>query len=420
MRAIFVHRHFPGQFGHLVHHMAAGGWDITFVCERADQRPSHISIVRYMTEGRRAATPHPHLLATDLHVRTGTQVAAVLDNLRQRSGPPAVVIGHIGWGGLLFAKDVLPQTPMLGYCEFFYRSEGADVGFAPHDEPTLDDRMRLRMRNAAQLLTMEAIEAGLSPTRWQRHLYPADLRRRIAVCHDGIDTSLCRPLSGARMRLPDGRVIAEGDPVVTFVARDLEPYRGFPQFMRAAAHVAARHPTALFVIAGGDGISYGRARDDGRPWREAMMEETGLPPERVVFLGRIPHAALVRLFQISAAHVYLTYPFVLSWSVLEAMACGCLVIGSATAPVQEVLAHGRNGLLVDFFDEEALAETVLAALARGRSLAPLRAAARATVAARFSLEQCLPRRMRLIEALVERTAASRAAPRTLVPHERRA
>lgn len=411
MRAVFVHRHFPGQFGQLVHRMAAEGWDITFVCERAEQRPSHIAIVRYMTEGRRAATPHPHLLATDLHVRTGTQVAAVLDNLNQRSGPPAIVIGHIGWGGLLFAKDVLPQTPMLGYCEFFYRGEGSDVGFAPGEELALDDRMRLRMRNSAQLLTMEAIEAGLSPTRWQRHQYPAELRRRIAVCHDGIDMALCRPQAGARMRLPDGRVIAEGDPVVTFVARDLEPYRGFPQFMRAAARVAARHPTALFVVAGGDGISYGRARDDGRSWREAMMEETGLAPERIVFLGRIPHAALVRLFQISAAHVYLTYPFVLSWSFLEAMACGCLVIGSATAPVREVLAHGRNGLLVDFFDEEALSKTVLAALARGRALMPLRAAARATVEMRFALEQCLPRQIRLIETLTERAALRRATRR---------
>ncbi|WP_422679946.1 glycosyltransferase [Chelatococcus albus] len=409
MRAVFVHRHFPGQFGHLLHRLAAEGWETTFVCEHAEKHPPHVRLVRYMTGRRQAGASHRHLVMPEQHLRTGEQVAAVLDNLRQREGAPAIVVGHIGWGGLLFAKDVLPRTPMLGYCEFYYRAEGSDVGFDPAESVSLDTRMRLRMRNTAQILTMEAIEAGVSPTRWQRHQYPADIRRRIAVCHDGIDTSRCRPLPGVRLALPDGRMVAQGDPVVTFVARDLEPYRGFPQFMRAAARVARRHPQALFLVAGGDGVSYGRHREDGRTWREALTRETGLPPERIAFLGRIPHDALIRLFQISAAHVYLTYPFVLSWSFLEAMACGCLVIGSATPPVREVLTHGRNGLLVDFFDEEAIAAAILEALTRGDALSSLRAGARATVLRDYNLEQCLTRQLGLIDLLTGQRHAHRAA-----------
>lgn len=406
MRAVFVHKHFPGQFGHLVHRLAAEGWDTTFVCEKADSRPQHVRLVQYMM-GRRRPAGHRHLTMPEQHLRTGERVATVLDLLQQQDGPPSILVGHIGWGGLLFAKDVLPKTPTLGYCEFYYRAKGSDVGFDPDEPVSLDDRMHLRVRNMAQTLTLEAIEAGISSTRWQRQQYPADMRRRIAVCHDGIDTDLCRPLPSARLTLPDGRVIKHGDPVVTFVARDLEPYRGFPQFMRAAARVVANNPDALFVVVGGDGVSYGRARPDGRSWRDALVEETGIPADRMIFLGRVPHAALIRLFQISAVHVYLTYPFVLSWSFLEAMACGCLVVGSATPPVQEVLVDRKNGLLVDFFDSEMLAKTIAAALARREMLRPLRAAARATIERSYALPQCLDRQMRILNLLMGRANAQR-------------
>jgi glycosyltransferase involved in cell wall biosynthesis len=277
---------------------------------------------------------------------------------------------------------------------------GADVGFDPADRIDAGERMRLRLRNSAQLLTLDALDAAWSPTGWQRMLYPQAYQERIGLCHDGIDIETCRPDPQARFRLPNGRVLAPGDPVVTFVARDLEPYRGFPQFMRAAALVARERPDVTFVVAGADGVSYGRPRSDGRTWREAMMAETGLDPSRVVFLGTIPKADLIRLFQVTTAHVYLSYPFVLSWSVLEAMACGALVVGSATPPVQEVITDGVNGLLAPFFDERALADTVARAIDRRRpSLQALRQAARDTIVARFGLDACLSRQITAIERL---------------------
>ncbi len=406
MRIVFIHRRGPGQFLHLAPHLASQGWEVTLVCETSDRPLPGVRTVRHRAEpaphGRTDATPH--LATPEQHVRIGYRVAETLEALARLDGPPDLVFGHMGWGGLIFAKDVLPHTPLLGYCEYYHRPTGGDAGFDPAETVTMDDRQRLRLRNSAQLLTLDAMDGGISPTQWQRSRYPGAYHGRIALCHDGIDDRICHPDPQARFRLPDGRILAPGDPVVTYAARDLEPYRGFPQFIRAAAQVARKRPDALFVVAGGDGVSYGRAPADGRNWREVMMAETGLDPDRIVFLGTVPHAALLRLFQVSAAHVYLTYPFVLSWSVLEAMACGALVIGSATAPVLEVITDGENGRLVPFFDATALAEQMVDALAAGDRFAPLRAQARRTILERYAVARSLARQEALIGSLVGRRA----------------
>lgn len=368
---------------------------MTLVTERAEQNRPGLRQVTYALDAGQASSQS--LAATDYHVRTGEAVAAVLRRLR-REDSPDLIIGHTGWGGLLFVKDVLPETPVLGYCEYYYNAENSDFDFDPASGVSEAQRMRLRMRNAAQLVTLQAVDAAYTPTRWQHRQYPASVRDRIAICHDGIDTRRCRPDSLASFTLPDGRLLKRGDEVVTFVARDLDPYRGYPQFMRAAALVAQERPQAVFVAVGGDGVGYGRPRSDGRPWREAMLAETGLG-ERVVHIPWLAHADLLRLFQVSSAHVYLTVPFVLSWSLLEAMACGCLIVGSRTAPVQEVVVDRRNGLLAPFFDREALAGTIIEALEHQAELEPLRQAARASVTAKFELEACLDRQFGLIERL---------------------
>jgi glycosyltransferase involved in cell wall biosynthesis len=402
MRIAFVHRRAPGQFVHLARHLVGDGWDVTFVCETMGESIPGVRVARHRAEppARAGAAMARHLATTDQHVRIGHRVAETLEAIRREDGEPDVVVGHLGWGGLLFAKDVLPNAPALGYCEYFYRPEGGDVGYDPAEPVTADDRRRLRLLNATQLLALDAVDGGISPTRWQRSRFPSPYRRRIAVCHDGIDLDLCRPNPDARFELPDGRVLKAGAPVVTYAARDLEPYRGFPQFMRAAAEVLRRDAAAIVVVAGGDGVSYGRPPPSGGNWRSVMMAETGVDPGRIAFLGQIPHDRLVSLFQVSAAHVYLTVPFVLSWSMLEAMACGALVIGSATAPVEEVIEDGRNGLLVPFFDRDALAGRLLEALASVGRPAPIRAAARRTVAERYALPRCLERQSALLQEVI--------------------
>jgi glycosyltransferase involved in cell wall biosynthesis len=343
-----------------------------------------------------------HLGIPDHHVRIGHRVAETFDAMVRHGQRPDIVIGHIGWGSMMFVKDVLPQVPAIGYCEFFYKAEGADVGFAPEDIPDLETRKRLRLRNVAQLLSLEAIDGGISPTRWQKSLYPLSAQGRIAVCHEGVDTQRFRPDRNASLRLPDGRVLKAGDPpIITFVARDLEPYRGFPQALAAAAKVIHQNQNALFVFVGGDGVSYGTAPAGGGSWKDALLPTLDIPPERILFPGAISHDLLRQLYQISAAHIYLTYPFVLSWSVIEAMSCGALIIGSDTAPVQEIIRSGTNGLLVPFFDSDALAETILRVLRSPDDFLPLRIAARKTVESRFRLADCLARQKGLINSVVK-------------------
>jgi glycosyltransferase involved in cell wall biosynthesis len=407
MHVAFVHRRGFGQFAALARHLAEAGNEVTLVTETVDQRIPSVRVVRHRAEP--GPQPNPqiarHLAVPDHHVRIGHRVAETFEAMGRLGQTPDIVLGHIGWGSMMFVKDVLPRVPALGYCEFFYRSDGADVGFAPDDRPDPETRKRLRLRNIAQLLSLEAMDGGISPTNWQKSLYPADARQRIAVCHEGVDTRRFRPDPAASLKLPDGRVLKAGDPVVTFVARDLEPYRGFPQALEAAAKVVRRHPDALFVFVGGDGVSYGAPPPGGGSWKEHLLASLDVPRERLIFPGVVPHSVLRQLFQISAAHLYLTYPFVLSWSVLEAMACGALVIGSDTAPVQEVIRSGRNGLLVPFFDTDALAETIVGALNRPDNFRELRGAARRTVEQRFRLDDCLARQLTLIGNLTGRNAA---------------
>ncbi|WP_332693184.1 glycosyltransferase [Bosea sp. (in: a-proteobacteria)] len=368
---------------------------MTLVTERPEpERPGLRQIAYAVGE---PATTHATLAATDYHVRTGEAVAAELSRLG-RHDRPDVIVGHIGWGGLLFARDAMPGVPLIGYCEYFYNAVGSDLDFDASAVVADAERRRIRMRNAAQLVTLETLDLAYAPTRWQRQQYPRAVRERIAVCHDGVDIAACRPDAEAAFILPDGRVLRAGDPVVTFAARDLDPYRGYPQFMRAAARVARQRPDAVFVAVGGDGPGYGRPRPDGRLWREVMLAETGLA-ERIVHIPWLAHAELVRLFQVSAAHVYLSVPFVLSWSLLEAMACGCLIAGSATPPVQEVVKHGVNGLLAPFFDEEALASRILAGLAAGAGLTGLRQEARRSVARGYEREACVDRQLGFVMQL---------------------
>ncbi|MEI2301241.1 glycosyltransferase family 4 protein [Ensifer sp. MJa1] len=407
MHVAFVHRRGFCQFAALAAHLAQTGNEVTLVTETVDQRIPSVRVIRHRAEpGPQANAPMAKYLATpDHHVRIGHRVAETFEAMARQGQVPDVIVGHIGWGSMMFVKDVLPEVPALGYCEFFYRAEGADVGFAPGDQADSEIRKRLRLRNTAQLLSLEALDGGISPTQWQRSLYPAEHRARIAVCHEGVDTRVFRPDAAASLKLPDGRVLKAGDPpIVTFVARDLEPYRGFPQALEAAAKVARSHPDALFVFVGGDGVSYGAPPRGGGSWKDHLLQSLDVPADRFIFPGAVPHGVLRQLFQISAAHIYLTYPFVLSWSVLEAMACGALVIGSDTAPMQEIVSSGRNGLLVPFFDTDALAGAVCDALRQPEKYTDIRSAARRTVEQRFRLGDCVARQVMLLDKATENVA----------------
>lgn len=405
MRVLLVHPNFPGQYAHLLPALAARkGTQVVGIGARKAPVPDGVALRVY--EPPPAAPDEVHRSARPTHAAAvrAEKVAAHALELRRSGFVPDVVFSHIGWGDTLFLKDVFPSSALLLYAEFFYSPTGADVGFEPGKPTTVQDAIRVRGLNMPLLAAVQASDWGMTPTRWQRARFPDWFQDRMSVVHEGIDTAVCRPDPAARFTLPDGTVLKPGDEVVSYVARNMEPYRGFPTFMRALPALLAARPNARVVIVGGDGTSYGGPPANAATWREAMLAETGpLDPARVHFLGQIPHPALHALFRVAAVHVYLTMPFVLSWSVLEAMGCGTLILGSATPPVQEVIEDGRNGLLTDFFDHEALARRIAEVLADPKRFDPLRRAGRETIRERYDLRRvCLPRQLAVLDALAAR------------------
>lgn len=416
MHVVFVHRHGPGQFVHIARRLIAEGWTVTLICETVDRPVPGLRVLRYSdTVGTAATRPSGAQAGKPIpYIEAGRRVAAILDRMARTGRKPDLVMGHIGWGGMMFVKDALPDTPAVGYCEYYFQATGGDTDFEPTGTDTLQHRQTLRLRNAVQLATLDQVDCGISPTAWQKSRYPAAYQQKILIHHEGIDARRARPDPLATFRLSDGTLLAAGDPVVTFAARDLEPYRGFPQFMRAAAAVAERNPDAHFVVAGGDGVSYGRSAGEDTSWREVLIRETGLGPDRIHFTGQIPHGDLIRLFQVSAAHVYLTYPFVLSWSLLEAMACGAPIIASATPPVREVIRDGHNGRLTDFWDTAQLAARIEDMLERPLAQQTLREAARKTAAARYDVTDCTWRLQSFLQKLIARRP-QKAAGEAVMP-----
>jgi glycosyltransferase involved in cell wall biosynthesis len=312
--------------------------------------------------------------------------------LKARGFLPDVVVVHPGWGEGLFLRELFPAARHIHYCEYFFQADGGDVGFDPEFPADLDARLRVRIKNSTQLLGLTECHAGISPTAWQRSRYPIEYQAKIRVLHEGVDTAQVRPDPEARLDV-QGRVFCAGEEIVTFVARNLEPYRGFHCFMRALPMLQALRPSARFLIVGGDDVSYGRRPADGLTYRQRYSAEVEgrVDWSKIHFLGKLPYLEYLKVLQVSSVHVYMTYPFVLSWSMLEAMAAGCLVIGSATPSVQEVISDGENGLLTDFFDPRMLAEKVAAALADPSAFSALRTRARTYIQQHYDLHgHCIP------------------------------
>lgn len=404
MNILFVHQNCPGQFKHLVRHLlAANEHRVVFISQPNGNRIPGLERIDYRPSRRPADTTHPYLRGTEAAILNAQAVARVALELKREGFVPDVMVGHNGWGETLFLKEVWPDRPLLSYFEFYYSGEGADLDFDPEFPASFDDRCKARVRNAVNLLGLEVADQGLTPTRWQRDCYPKLFRGGIEIIHEGIDTDHVTPDPDAKVTFGrDGVTLTAADEVITFSVRNLEPYRGFHVFMRALPEILHRRPRAHVVLVGGDEVSYGRRPPGGRSWRQVMLGEVRekLDMSRLHFLGRIPYDAYLQVLRVSQAHVYLTYPFVLSWSMLEAMSAGCLVIGSRTPPVEEVLEDGRNGLLVDFHDTTGIADRVDAVLDHPNRMADLRQAARATIVNRYDLKTVtLPAQLKLLERL---------------------
>ncbi len=406
MKILFIHQNFPAQYRHIVQALVRqGGHEIVALGMNQGSSIPGVTIIRHGANIEKTST-HPFLSLYEDNIQRGHSAALSAEILKERGFIPDIICAHPGWGEALFMKAIFPTAKLFCYQEFYYHSTGSDVDFDPEYPPTSKDyTLTTPLRNSTILQSLAQADFNLSPTQWQKDQFPDIFKKRIKVLHDGIDTTIVKPDPNAFIEIKGrGLRLSHRDEVITFVNRNLEPYRGFPTFMRTLPALLRARPKAHVLIVGGDDVSYGRKLPGDQTYRQKYMAEVGehLDMSRVHFVGRIPYPVFVNMLQISAVHVYLTYPFVLSWSLLESMSAGCAIVGSATPPVMEVMKHEENGLLVDFFSPEALLAAIVRVLDHPDRMADMRKRARQFVVDHYDLTtHCLPAHLELIKNIVE-------------------
>ena len=416
MRVLLVHQNYPGQFKFLGPALATLGHQV--VATRflntavhgdglaSGQSLSGVTVYPYAASRSSTLNMHPWALDFETKVIRGEGLYNLSKQLKEQGFEPDLILAHPGWGEALFLEHLWPKARLGLFCEWFYWAFGRDVGFDPEFPSPSDATLcGLTVKNLSYLSAMQWASSGLSPTQWQASSFPLDFQKKTTVIHDGIDTHAIGPNPTATWPEVLEKVgIPAGVPLLTFISRALEPCRGYHIFMRALPRVLAENPTLNVCVVGGDEKGYGVEAPKGQTWRQIYEEEvfpslTKQQRERIHHLGKLPHGQLVKLYQVSTVHVYLTYPFVLSWSMLEAMSAGCAVVASKTPPVEEVVTHEKNGLLVDFWDYDALASCVLFLLEKREIREELGRQARKKVVECYDLRaQCLPKQIAWVQS----------------------
>lgn len=399
MQILFLHPNFPAQFRHVAAALAKDKHNqVFFGTTRQEGKLPGVNRVVYSPKREARPETHHYVRPLENAVLQGQGVYRLAEQLKARGFVPDVVYGHSGWGPTLFIKDIFPQAKLLCYFEWFYHAHGSDADFDPSDRLNADDEARIRIKNAPILQDLYSCDRGLSPTYWQRQQFPLEYHNKITVLHDGIDTNFFCPKPGAKLVLPRINLdLSHVEELVTYVARGMEPYRGFPQFIEAVALLQQQRPNCHVVIVGENRVAYGKPLRDGKTYKEAMLEKYDLDLSRIHFTGWLPYEEYLQVLQASSAHVYLTRPFVLSWSMLEVLSAGCLLVASKTAPVTEVIQDGVNGLLVDFFSPQEICDRIQEVLNHPDKMAAIRAKARQTIIERYDLSQLLPQHLQWIQ-----------------------
>jgi glycosyltransferase involved in cell wall biosynthesis len=405
MKILFVHQNFPGQYLHIARELASQGCHqlVSLSIEKPEYKIDGVLQIQYgITRGNQKGL-HPWLTDIETKVIRGECCARAAVKLKEKGLMPDIICGHPGWGELLFLKEIWPNTPMLTYQEFYYRAYGLDFDFDKElqKDPSWEDTSRIRIKTANQLISSEVTDWSITPTHFQKSTFPRHIQDRMTVIHDGVDIEIARPRERneeIRVEVQKGIELNENDEIISFVNRRLEPYRGCHTMIRAIPYIQERCPNAKIVLVGREqGVSYGSPCQNGE-WKDKFLAEieSSYNPDNVIFTGQLAYEKYISLMRITKAHIYLTYPFVLSWSMLEAMACGAPVIGSRTGPVEEVIKDGYNGLLVDFFDSKKLAERVASVIRDKEFAEELGVNARNTIVNSYGLNKCVPRQLALI------------------------
>jgi glycosyltransferase involved in cell wall biosynthesis/parvulin-like peptidyl-prolyl isomerase len=399
MRILFLHPNFPAQFRHVAAALAKDKDNqVFFGTTRREGSLPGVNKVYY--KAKREARPETHHYVRPLEnaVLQGQAVFRMAEQLKAKGFVPDVVYGHSGWGPTLFIKDIFPQAKLLCYFEWFYHAHGSDADFDPNEPLTPDDEARIRTKNAPILQDLYSCDRGISPTYWQRQQFPYEYQSKINVLHDGIDTDFFRPKPGAKLVLPSKNLdLSHVNEIVTYATRGMEPYRGFPQFLEAVALLQQRRPNCHVVVVGENRVAYGKKLADGQTYKDLLLDKIPIDQSRIHFTGWLPYEEYLQVLQASSAHVYLTRPFVLSWSLLESLCTGCLVVASKTPPLMEVIQDGVNGLLADFFSPQEICSSIEEALNHPDKMASIRAKARETVEKYYNLSILLPKHLQWIQ-----------------------
>ena len=367
MNVLFVHNNFPAQFRHVAAALKRANIGLlAAIGSETSTEVKGVDLRRYTSPGASAAT-HSFARRFESECRRAEEVMFAAVRLKSEGFEPDLVVAHCGWGETLPLRTLFPNARIAVYCEFYYRPQGQDVGFdLETGQFGVDGLVGLSAKNANSLIALAECDVGLSPTPWQKSTFPREFLSKIHVAHEGVDTAWLAPDPAAKFTLPGGPRLDRRDEVVTYFGRGLEPMRGFHVFMRAIPEIQRARPNAEIVIVGGEETSYGNPPPDGGTWKQYCLREV-LPYidlSRVHFLDRLPHASLRSLMQVSTTHVYLTYPFVLSWSCVEALSVGCAIVASDTAPVRDVIVDDENGVLTPFHDHRGPGDIDLRAARR--------------------------------------------------------
>lgn len=406
MKILFVHQNFPGQYRELFSWLRAqGGHELVFLTQRTDVTSLEgARIVQYETHHKPGKDAYALTQYWEECTGNGFGCAQAAEKLKAEGFVPDIILGHVGWGELTFLKQVWSDVPIIGYFEYFFLAEGGSVGFDPEFPASPHARYTMHARNAVNFANIQTVDLGHSPTQWQRDTFPDSFRSKIYVKHDGIRTDRLTPDPDAKVMLRRlGRSVTRDDEVFTYMARNMEPTRGFHSFMRALPYILDARPNARALIIGGNDVSYGKKSGAPGGYRAEMEREVGdrVDWSRVHFLGRVPYADYQKIIQVSRCHIYLTVPFVLSWSLLEAMSMGATIVASDVGPVREAISHGDTGLLADFLKPEQIARRVVDVLERPGTYAHLGPNARQHVIRNHDFTKvCLPEHLRQMNGLV--------------------
>lgn len=404
MHVLFIHQNFPAQFGHIAQHLIKRhGFRCSFVTERRGDTVGGVECVQYKVDG--GATKQNHYCTRTFENAT-RHAMGVYDAVKARPDlQPDLIVGHSGFGSTLYLRELFPNVPIINYFEYFYRTRASDMDFRKEYPPVPLDFLRARSRNAMVLLDLDNCDAGYCPTNYQRQLFPKEYENKLHTIFDGVDTAVWKPMPGLAREV-NGFRVPEGMKVVTYATRGMESMRGFDIFMKAAKKICDRRKDVIFLIAGQDRVCYGGDErfTGGKSYKEWVLSQDQFDLSRFVFLGLIPPHELAKLFNITDVHVYLTVPFVLSWSLLNALACGATILASDTAPVREMIRNGENGVLFDFFNTDALAELASQLIDRKEEYKVLGQQGAKLIEESYSVDVCLPRMVQLYETVRRKSA----------------